>query len=320
VTVRVTDNASSPLTDTETFTVTVNNVAPILEISGEEKAYTGVPYELSLSSSDPGDDTITSWTVDWGDGTVSPVAGNPESTTHTYDAPLPFPSDFDGDGDVDGIDALRFVLQYRQGNVGGLGDFDEDSDVDGDDLGVFASQFGRIAWDAYQVTATATDEDGIYTSNTLPVVDPPPPTPVHTEVYPPSAAPEATRVPKQEPPAFALPAHAVVWKYEVPFDSDPAFGPALGQWQARTSALRDQFKPFEYKPGSSAASRGLIDLYGDYEDEDLFGGTKVKKAKSDRRSSWVEDFVSNVDKLNDSGSPNSDIRIVLTEGDEPEEM
>jgi hypothetical protein len=30
--------------------------------------------------------------------------------------------------------------------------------------------------------------------------------------------------------------------------------------------------------------------------------------------------VSNVDKLNDSGSPNSDIRIVLTEGDEPEEM
>ncbi len=71
------------------------------------------------------------------------------------------------------MDALRFILKYRQGNVGGQGDFDEDGDVDGDDLQVFASRFGRIGFDAFEVTARATDEDGTYLSNTLPVLDPP---------------------------------------------------------------------------------------------------------------------------------------------------
>ena len=43
----------------------------------------GQLYTLNLSSNDPGTDTITSWTINWGDG-VQIVSGNPASVTHTY--------------------------------------------------------------------------------------------------------------------------------------------------------------------------------------------------------------------------------------------
>ena len=234
------------------------------------------------------------------------------------------------------------------GNVGGLGDFDEDSDVDDDDLGVFGADFGQIGWDAYQVTATATDEDGTYTSNTLPVVDPPPPDTVHAEVSKhetvASVSPIHAEVPvlqsgagedggsKNEPLVFFPAVHTEVSMYERPtFLHDPAFGQAPGQWQARTSILEDygwaqrwgeriESKPFGYKPWNSEPTGRLIDLHGDWEDGYLFGGKRVKKGKSDSRASWVEAFVSDVDKLNESESPNGEIRIVLPKGDEPEEM
>jgi hypothetical protein len=303
LTVTVTDDDGAVGTDT--LSVNVANVPPVVTISGADKAYTDVPYELSLSSSDPGEDAIQRWTIDWGDGPEPEViVGNPSSVEHLYTAPLAFPADFDADGDIDGLDALRFVLQYREGNGGDLGDLDQDNDVDGDDLGVFASQFGRIAWDAYQVTATAADEDGTYTSNTLPVVDPPPPDTV-------SASPHFER--------------------GTTFFHDAGFGRALGQWQARTSIFegygwawrwdeRNESKPFGYKPRSSGSTGSLIDLHGDWEDESLFGGKRVKKSKRDARASWVEAFVSEVDKLNASESPNRDIRIVLPKGNEPEEL
>ncbi len=63
--------------------VTVANVAPTLVISGAASTDEGAVYTLNLSSSDPGNDTITSWTIDWGDGSEV-VAGNPSSATHTY--------------------------------------------------------------------------------------------------------------------------------------------------------------------------------------------------------------------------------------------
>ena len=74
-----------------------------------------------------------------------------------------------------------------------------------------------------------------------------------------------------------------------------------------------------YKPWSFESTGSLIDLHGDWEDGYLFGGKRVKKSKSDSRTSWVEDFVSDVDKLNESDSPNGEIRIVLPKGDEVED-
>ena len=66
-----------------TVAVTVNNVAPTLAISGAASVNEGSTYTLNLSSSDPGADTITSWTINWGDGTQI-VSGNPSSVTHVY--------------------------------------------------------------------------------------------------------------------------------------------------------------------------------------------------------------------------------------------
>jgi Ca2+-binding RTX toxin-like protein len=67
-----------------TFTLTVNNVAPTLAISGGANVNEGSTYTLNLSSSDPGADTISSWTINWGDGNTQVVSGNPSSVTHVY--------------------------------------------------------------------------------------------------------------------------------------------------------------------------------------------------------------------------------------------
>jgi uncharacterized delta-60 repeat protein len=66
-----------------TVSVTVNNVAPTLAISGAASVNEGSTYVLNLSSSDPGADTITSWTINWGDSTQV-VSSNPASVTHVY--------------------------------------------------------------------------------------------------------------------------------------------------------------------------------------------------------------------------------------------
>ncbi len=68
----------------DTLNVTVNNVAPTLTLSGPGSTNEGSVYTLGLSSSDPGQDTITQWTINWGDTIVQTVAGNPASVTHTY--------------------------------------------------------------------------------------------------------------------------------------------------------------------------------------------------------------------------------------------
>src|SRR5207237_1732276 len=51
-----------------TVAVHVNNVAPTLTLSGNASVNEGSLYTLSLSSSDPGQDTISNWTITWGDG------------------------------------------------------------------------------------------------------------------------------------------------------------------------------------------------------------------------------------------------------------
>ncbi len=66
-----------------TVAVTVNNVAPTLVISGAASVNEGSSYTLNLSSSDPGVDTISQWTINWGDSTQV-VTGHPASVTHTY--------------------------------------------------------------------------------------------------------------------------------------------------------------------------------------------------------------------------------------------
>ncbi len=69
-----------------TLTVEVENVAPLLTIAGDPSVEAGTPYQLNLFSQDPGTDTISQWEIDWGDGTTQTVAGNPPFMIHTYGA------------------------------------------------------------------------------------------------------------------------------------------------------------------------------------------------------------------------------------------
>ena len=50
--------------------VTVRNVSPTLALTGAGTVAEGAAYRLELGAiTDPGDDTVTRWIVDWGDGT-----------------------------------------------------------------------------------------------------------------------------------------------------------------------------------------------------------------------------------------------------------
>src|SRR5439155_26916896 len=64
---------------------------PTLTLSGASALNEGDTYTLNLAASDPGQDTITGWTIRWGDGNLQSVAGNPASVTHVYtDGPNTF--------------------------------------------------------------------------------------------------------------------------------------------------------------------------------------------------------------------------------------
>ena len=69
---------------TATASVTVNNTAPMLTTAGASTVADGGLYTLNLGATDPGDDTISGWTIDWGDGTTESIVGNPAAATHTY--------------------------------------------------------------------------------------------------------------------------------------------------------------------------------------------------------------------------------------------
>ncbi len=70
-----------------TFAVAVDDVAPSLTLGGDPTTAVGATYELTLAASDPGNDTITAWSIDWdGDGNFdATAAGNAPSISHMYE-------------------------------------------------------------------------------------------------------------------------------------------------------------------------------------------------------------------------------------------
>jgi hypothetical protein len=67
-----------------TLGVTVTNIAPVLGLSDGGGVDEGTPYTLTLNVSDPGDDAINNWHVDWGDDVIETVGSGLTSTWHTY--------------------------------------------------------------------------------------------------------------------------------------------------------------------------------------------------------------------------------------------
>ena len=88
VTVTVEDGPGE--TDSGSFEVTVNNVAPVAEVTGADSVDEGSEFTLNVGAlTDPGDDTPTAYQIDWGDGTVEDLtpaewAAATGILTHTY--------------------------------------------------------------------------------------------------------------------------------------------------------------------------------------------------------------------------------------------
>jgi hypothetical protein len=85
ITARVAEDGNPTNRAERSFTIDVANVAPSLTLSGDPSVLRGDPYTLNLAATDPGLDTISGWTINWGDGSpLQNVAGNPASVEHTY--------------------------------------------------------------------------------------------------------------------------------------------------------------------------------------------------------------------------------------------
>ena len=67
-----------------TVTVSGVNDAPVFSVSGASGVVAGQAYTLNLGATDADGVTISSWTINWGDGTIQTLAGNPSSVTHIY--------------------------------------------------------------------------------------------------------------------------------------------------------------------------------------------------------------------------------------------
>ncbi len=66
------------------WSIDVANVSPTLTIAGSNAIEAGQPYTLSLTASDPGQDRLQHWLIDWGDGSRSSLPGHATTATHTY--------------------------------------------------------------------------------------------------------------------------------------------------------------------------------------------------------------------------------------------
>jgi hypothetical protein len=85
--VSVTVSDPSGATATQGFTLTVRDVPPVLRVTGEPTAKAGSAYVLNLAATSVGNDAISEWVVDWGDGTVETLTQSPTRAQHTYLAP-----------------------------------------------------------------------------------------------------------------------------------------------------------------------------------------------------------------------------------------
>jgi VCBS repeat-containing protein len=116
-TVRVSDPSGAQAT--RSFSAHVANVPPMLGLAGPPVAQQGFAYTVLLDHADPGDDTITEWVIDWGDGSESVLAGDATQASHVYDTQLgatriqALARDEDGDwtGPLLDIDVVAMPLQ-----------------------------------------------------------------------------------------------------------------------------------------------------------------------------------------------------------------
>ncbi|MCB9937169.1 MAG: beta-propeller fold lactonase family protein [Planctomycetaceae bacterium] len=72
----------------ESFVVTVNDVAPVAMLSTASatvaEGSVDAPFTMNVAFTDPGNDPVSRYTVDWGDGTIEDIVGTAASAAHIY--------------------------------------------------------------------------------------------------------------------------------------------------------------------------------------------------------------------------------------------
>ena len=136
VSVTVTDLGDSGDTDTRTFDLTTNNVAPTVDLSGDPDVDEGSSYSLTIGAvTDPGTETIASYTVNWGDGSsetisAADLASQGGVVTHTYADGDATPTISVDITDEDGTHVDAGTLGITVNNVAPTVDLSGDPDVD----------------------------------------------------------------------------------------------------------------------------------------------------------------------------------------------
>jgi hypothetical protein len=75
----------------DTAVVVAHATSPTLDVSGADTVEEDSVYWLNLAASGPDADTISAWTIDWADGNIQTVVGNPARVPHRYlDGPSAF--------------------------------------------------------------------------------------------------------------------------------------------------------------------------------------------------------------------------------------
>ncbi len=82
IALRVTDDEGN--TDITTSTISTTNVAPVITLAGDNTADEGQPYALNWTVEDVAPDTVSSYSIDWGDDVTTTPAASDTSATHTY--------------------------------------------------------------------------------------------------------------------------------------------------------------------------------------------------------------------------------------------
>ena len=123
-TVRATDSQGG--SSVVSFAAAVRNVAPTLSLSGADTVLDGVSYGVQFSRTDPGQDTVITWVVDWGDGSTSTLAGNASQASHVYAVPGQVSitvTATDEDGSTTSAPLVLQVLQSNRPPVAGTPEF-----------------------------------------------------------------------------------------------------------------------------------------------------------------------------------------------------
>ncbi|MEM7784774.1 MAG: SdrD B-like domain-containing protein [Planctomycetota bacterium] len=69
----------------ESLAIEVENVAPNVTVGASSAQFiAGADYEIQFAATDPGNDSVSQWIVDWGNGFTEQLAGDATSASHKY--------------------------------------------------------------------------------------------------------------------------------------------------------------------------------------------------------------------------------------------